>query len=1480
MPERPGPWELLDKPSDPVVADLPEVDARLAYFRSLAETMTTEGQRLSQIASGESLKGEYADKLRSDSGKVAKDLDQVVGRYEAVVQALTEYEPALDAALLGSSQALDDAIDASTALTAANAMPTATAPPGKQLTPQQEQANSDKAAATSAAADRLNAAKQKLTGVLSALDAAGQAAAAVIRKGFNDGLTDSAWDRFKYFFKKFLQILVKVLTYIGMALAVIALVIPGVGEAVLAATAAIGAVTLAANVGLKAMGDGSWADIAMSIAGLVTLGAAKVIGPAIQTGVKSITGAVRGADGGLGNVGKTADTEMSSVAGSKGASNGNDEVCTNGDPVDVATGDVLMTETDVSLPGLLPLVIERTHRSSWRTGRWFGRGWLSSLDQRLEVGAGRVRGAFADGRIVTWPVPVDDVAVVPESGPVWTLRRTSRESYEVHDPRRGLTWQYEQGVWDPGEFPLAAVSDRAGHEVSFSYDASGAPEAVTHSGGYRVDVTVAVGLVTALTVAGDDEPLRRYSYDEHGNLTGVVNSSGLPLRFSYDSEGRLTGWEDRNGQFYQYSYNEHGQCVSGEGAEGALSGTFSYGPDVTRWTNIAGATTTYELTESGRLAALTDPMGNTTRWERDNRGNVLAVADPLGHITRYACDDFGNVTTVARPNGALAQTEYDERCLPVSVTEADGSTWRQVFDERGHRTELTAPDGTVTRYGYDRVGHLASVNGPDGRITTVTCDAAGLPVAVTGPGGARTRYERDQSGRVRRIADPDGTTTAMTWTAEGKPASRTFPGQTTENWEWDGEGNLVRHVSPAGAVTTHAYGPFDKPAGTVWPDGTQTWFGYDHEQRVTSVSHGGLTWGYTYDPAGRLVAETDYNGAITSYEHNAAGEMTRRVNAVGQSVTYTRDAVGNVVSSDADGAVTTFSYDACGRLIRASNPVSEIGSQRDAMGRVTAETCDGRTVSTSYDPAGRVTGRITPSGVRTTWEYDTAGLPVMASAGGQELQFGYDRNGREISRGLPGGAVLAQDWDPAGQLSSQTLTGAGPSGTSVLQRRAYAYSPDGFVTGLDDLLAGTRAFRLDTAGRVTTVTGPQWAEQYGYDPAGNLTGASWPPMPGEWLGAESQGPREVSGTLVRRAGSVRYRHDAAGRVVSRTRISRKPETWSYEWDADNRLVTVAAPDGSAWRYSYDPLGRRVAKRHMSAAGKVLAETRFAWDGTVIAEQASADEVTTWDYRPRSFSLVAQTTSREPGRPDRDTPQREIDRQFYAIVTDLAGTPSEMVAADGTLAGNRQHTLWGGTAWNPEGASTPMRFPGQYADDETGFHYNNQRYYDPLSGSYLSPDPLGLVPAPNPHAYVANPHVGIDPLGLVSCTNSITSAKSVEENQAAIDARETGKGLSGIHNPETGEFEAYPSGTRDDPTRVVPRRGGHAQINTQNFGNSYKTVGFALTKNEDGSLDAGWLSRGVTGRNYPNNPTQYTASPEQQEAILQALRTATGRTVNG
>ena len=35
---------------------------------------------------------------------------------------------------------------------------------------------------------------------------------------------------------------------------------------------------------------------------------------------------------------------------------------------------------------------------------------------------------------------------------------------------------------------------------------------------------------------------------------------------------------------------------------------------------------------------------------------------------------------------------------------------------------------------------------------------------------------------------------------------------------------------------------------------------------------------------------------------------------------------------------------------------------------------------------------------------------------------------------------------------------------------------------------------------------------------------------------------------------------------------------------------------------------------------------------------------------------------------------------------------------------------------------PIRFQGQYIDEETGLHYNRFRYYDPDMGMFISRDP--------------------------------------------------------------------------------------------------------------------------------------------------------------
>lgn len=1046
-----------------------------------------------------------------------------------------------------------------------------------------------------------------------------------------------------------------------------------------------------------------------------------------------------------------------------------------GDPVDVATGAVFLEQTDLHLPGVLPLLVTRKHSSDWTYGLWFGRTWASTFDERIDLDDDGehvvVVRADATAQVFRHPTPTEPSD--PVAGGGTRLSVTEVGGYTLTDLATGQQRHYLAPV--EGRSMLAALTDPTGHRYMIARDPYGAPVGIRHTGGYRILVDTQGARITALTVVRDDgtehgaEPVKVAEYvyglgdTDAGHLVGVINASGHPLRFAYDDIGRLVEWADRNDTVYTYRYDEAGRCVDQAGTDGVMANTFAYttlGPALreTLVTDSAGHSTRFLINERSQVVSVTDPLGGETRSVWDERNRLLSRIDPLGRTTSFSYDADGSLIAVTRPDGLqqiVAYATSGGRPQPVRTVLADGTEWVFEYDEHGNRTAATDPLGATTTFGFDRRGHLASVSDALGNVRAVETDPAGLPLVITEPDGNTTRLERDASGRVTSITDALGATVRLAWTPDSQLASRTLPDETTETWTYDGEGNPVEHVDPAGRVTRTKFTHFDLPAAVTAPDGTTTRYAYDPELRLRQVTNPqGGTWSYDYDPAGLLVAETDYNGRTLRYDYDRAGQLVRRVNGADQVVTYERDQLGNITTQRIGRAATIMAYDPLGRLLRATGPEVELVLQRDRLGRITAETINGRTVASSFDQLGRRLTRTTPAGVETTWTYGASSQPTSATVNGHRLGFDRDLLGREVRRDI-GGAALDQTWDQLGQLTAQTLTTTPPpaAGNSladrlggsttasmptaqprVLQQRGYTYAAGGDLIGIDDRLTGARRFELDLANRITSVTGPDLREVYAYDPMGNITRSLT-------SGTADSERREYDGTLLTRSGRNRYRYDDQGRLVGRTktRLSRKPETWTYEWDAEDRMTGVRTPDGTHWHYHYDILGRRVAKHRLDETGQIADEILFAWDGTTLLEETTVTGSRSWTHD--GLRPIAQLDL---------TNDTEVDEAFYAIITDLVGTPTELVTPDGGLAWHARRTLWGAPA-DGAGVLTPLRFPGQYADAETGLNYNLLRYYDPTTGRYASQDPLGLAPAPNPNTYVSNPTAEVDPLGLAPCT---------------------------------------------------------------------------------------------------------------------------------
>ncbi|MFW6723064.1 DUF6531 domain-containing protein [Streptomyces sp. MAR4 CNY-716] len=1366
---------MLDLDEDPTPGDPQRVKQLARELHDFADDVADALRQIKGMAGEDALlrwAGKTAKAFQDEFEEVPKNLKKLQRSYDLAGDALASYWPKLERAQSLADKALARGREARHELSSATGRldsatswverATAKAEEYDEKEGKEKPDESEVRAATRNATDARSAQTSAQTAVDNAeagLEAAKKMAAdakkmredaASEAKEKLDDASDAGiqnrkwWEKAVDWVKDNWDTIVNVCKVIVAVLGIVVLIIGGpLAWVVLAAALVVLADTLVKYLN----GEASLWDVAFAaldcIPGMKGLTSLAKIGKGLKGGLAAAKTGLKGMKAAVTGLGKALQKGSRKLK----------DLFTCNDPIDVATGELVASDTDVALPGVLTLLLQRHHRSGSATGRLLGSAWSSTLDQRLLLDADGVRLVCEDGMVLHYPVPEPDVPVLPVAGPRWPLSWDGAAGglVSVEQREHEQTLRFRPLSEKAGELPLHEISDRNGNVVRVQYGDDGIPHEIVHSGGYRIGVTSHQGRITALTLLSDPEQpvLVGYGYDGDGNLVEILDAAGVPMRLGYDRERRIVGWEDRVGTRFSYTYDARGRCIRTHGSDGYFDGSFAYEEDgmTTVYTDSLGNETTFHLNESYQVIRETNARGAVTLNEWDPYNRLLSSKDPLGRTTSYQYDD-GNISAVELPDGSRTTVTHNELGLPVEAVEPNGARWRRTYDEAGNLTALENPAGAVTRYTYDQRGALRSVTDPAEGKRSVETNAAGLPVRITDPLGGVTEYTRDSQGRVSAVTDPLGARTLFEWHHDGQMSRQTFPDGTTERRTYDPQGNLLEHVNGAGHSTRYRPTHFSLPTAITHPDGTQTSFTYDTELRLIEVKNARAeNWTFEYDAVGNVLREEDFAGGVVTYEYDAADQPVLRTNGAGQTLRCAYDVRGRLVEQRTNDGSTTFQYDAAGHLLEATNSESALSYERDAVGTVLAETCNDRTLRLAYDQLGRRVSRRTPSGSVATWEYDANNQLTALRTAGRSIEFSYDAHGQETGRRLGPTALLSQTWDAANRMTEQAVHSEGGDGASRI-RRSYVYRPDNLVSRIDDSRVGVRRFTLDAEGRITAARTGSWREEYAYDAVGNLVDSS--------VASRTEDRHE-------RLSRTHCEYDAHGRVIRAVRrtLSGRREDWRYAWDAFDRLTDLVTPDGSRWHYVYDPLGRRIAKQLLDDDGAVVEQTDFVWEGTRLAEQqnhphASGPTAVTWHWHPGAHRPLAQV-EHLPEAPtvedavSEDLASEDLGTRFYAIVTDLVGTPTELIDDHGEIAWTRRTTVWGLPITEVDGVDCPLGFPGQYYDDESALFYNVRRYYDPRNARYLSPDPLGLDAGLNNHAYVRNPFVWSDPLGLI-CTD--------------------------------------------------------------------------------------------------------------------------------
>ena len=564
--------------------------------------------------------------------------------------------------------------------------------------------------------------------------------------------------------------------------------------------------------------------------------------------------------------------------------------------VAVHTGELWYRSTDVNIPAKgMPLQIRRVYRSQVSYGGPFGWNGSHNWDQRVFLDAGVLK--HLDGE----RIEVDNYVLVGgglydcQTPGVYRKARLNGSNWEIRDRDGSIRSFRALSDTAPGSIDsyadpfgnaitcgystagrLATLSDTVGRSVTLSYNGDGVIRGITDFGGRE----------TAYGYTGSDLTLMRtpliVGTPQGPDGTNNDFPQGRSVQFNYNGVHNLRKVkyprEVANGSPWNITLTHSGDAVASATIDGATL-TLSYGSS--SYPGAVGRTT------------LTGLRGFTTHFDCGAAGHALAMEqvtaglhanDPASFVTEREYNSHGEFTKRTRPSGEELSYLYDDANLDIFqhgsvidhvITPAAGAPGSQtpfaktpIVDpiyqmlltsvDRGDKKFLDYQESTPSQNGLQIL-----INEWD--INTGSFDLSGLG-DLNGDG-----ITNQIGGNVVRHDSKEITV--------GVPAPVTIIRCST----YDSAGRLITTTAGEGSLRTVEYSPDVEGGLTIAytddasPSSSPPNAGTAFWTKPASVLHIDARTEYTRDQFGFVTSMTNPRGITDTYTRNALGEVLTKI---------------------------------------------------------------------------------------------------------------------------------------------------------------------------------------------------------------------------------------------------------------------------------------------------------------------------------------------------------------------------------------------------------------------------------------------------------------------------------------------------------------------------------------------------------------------------------------------------------------------------